>query len=55
MVSPTSAHTASSTHWPSWSQAPSAWGSPKSPATIGPSTAETIWARVISSGSRAST
>ena len=26
------AHTASSTHWPSWSQAPSWWGSPKSPS-----------------------
>ena len=26
------------------------WGSPKSPATMGPSTAETIWARVISLG-----
>ena len=36
MCSPTSAHTASSTHWPSWSQAPFWWGSPKSPATIGP-------------------
>ena len=36
---PTSAHTASSTHWPSWSQAPFWWGSPKSPTTIGPSTA----------------
>ena len=33
---PTSAQTPSSTHWPSWSQAPSLWGSPKSPATIGP-------------------
>ena len=50
MVSPTSAQTANSTHWPSWSQAPPVWGSPKSPATMGPSTAETIWARVISSG-----
>ena len=30
------AHTASSTHWPSWSQAPSWWGSPKSPTAIGP-------------------
>ena len=35
MVSPTSAHTASRTHWPSWSQAPSAWGSPKSPGRDG--------------------
>ena len=33
---------ASSTHWPSWSQAPSWCGSPKSPSVIGPSTAETI-------------
>ena len=32
MCSPTSAQTASSTHWPSWSQAPSWWGSPKSPS-----------------------
>ena len=39
MCSPTSAHTASSTHWPSWSQAPFWWGSPKSPSAIGPSTA----------------
>ena len=39
MCSPTSAHTASSTHWPSWSHAPFWWGSPKSPTTIGPSTA----------------
>ena len=31
MVSPTSAQTASRTHWPSWSQAPLACGSPKSP------------------------
>ncbi len=36
-------------------QAPSVCGSPKSPAVMGPSTAETIWARVISAGSRAST
>ena len=46
----TSPQTASSTHWPSWSQAPSSWGWPKSPAWIGPSTAETISARVISVG-----
>ncbi len=39
MCRPTSAQTASRTHWPSWSQAPSLCGSPKSPATIGPSTA----------------
>ena len=39
MCSPTSAHTASSTHWPSWSHAPFWCGWPKSPATIGPSTA----------------
>ena len=38
---------ASSTHWPSWSQAPSWWGSPKSPTAIGPSTALTISPRVI--------
>ena len=31
ICSPTSAQTASSTHWPSWSQAPFWWGSPKSP------------------------
>ena len=55
MVSPTSAQTASRMHWPSWSQAPLAWGSPKSPAAMGPSTAETIWAREMSSGGRAST
>ena len=40
MCSPTSAHTVRSTHCPSWSQAPFSWGSPKSPATMGPSTAE---------------
>ena len=45
MCSPTSAQMASSTHWPSWSQAPFWWGSPKSPTTIGPSTALTISAR----------
>ena len=39
MRSPTSAQMASSTHWPSWSQAPFWCGSPKSPTTIGPSTA----------------
>ena len=50
MCSPTSAHTASSTHWPSWSQAPFWCGWPKSPATIGPSTALTIWPRVICAG-----
>ena len=55
MCSPTSAQTASRTHWPSWSQAPLVWGSPKSPATIGPSTALTMSLSVISSGSRAST
>ena len=31
MCSPTSPHTASSTHWPSWSQAPFWCGWPKSP------------------------
>ena len=50
MCSPTSPQTASSTHWPSWSQAPFWWGSPKSPTTMGPSTALTISARVISAG-----
>ena len=40
MCSPTSPQMASSTHWPSWSQAPFWWGSPKSPTTIGPSTAD---------------
>ena len=44
------AHTASSTHWPSWSQAPSWWGSPKSPTAMGPSTADTISPRVICAG-----
>ena len=39
MWDPTSAHTVSSTHWPSWSHAPFWWGSPKSPAAMGPSTA----------------
>ncbi len=55
MCSPTSAHTASSTHWPSWSQAPLVWGSTKSPATIGPSTALTMALSGMSAGSRAST
>ena len=50
MCSPTSAHTARSTHWPSWSQAPFWCGWPKSPTTIGPSTALTIWPSVICSG-----
>ncbi len=31
MCSPTTCQIASSTHWPSWSQAPFWWGSPKSP------------------------
>ena len=39
MCSPTSFQMASRTHWPSWSQAPSWCGSPKSPSVIGPSTA----------------
>ena len=55
MCSPTSAQMASSTHWPSWSQAPFWWGSPKSPTAIGPSTALTISDRRISDGGRAST
>ena len=55
MCSPTSAQTDSSTHWPSWLHAPFWWGSPKSPATMGPSTALTIWLRVSSDGGRAST
>ena len=50
MCSPTSAQTASRTHWPSWSQAPFWWGSPKSPTAMGPSTALTISARRISAG-----
>ena len=37
--SPTTLQIASSTHWPSWSQAPSVCGCPKSPRTMGPSTA----------------
>ena len=32
MCSPTTFQMASSTHCPSWSQAPSVWGSPKSPS-----------------------
>ena len=52
MCSPTSAQTARSTHWPSWSQAPFWCGCPKSPTTIGPSTALTIWPSVICSGDR---
>ncbi len=55
MWSPTSAQTDSSAHWPSWLQASPTWGSPKSPTTIGPSTAATIWPRVSLSGSRANT
>jgi len=51
----TSAHRPRSTHCPSWSHAPFWWGSPKSPATIGPSTALTISLSVMSSGARAST
>ena len=47
------AHTASSTHWPSWSQAPSWCGSPKSPRVIGPSTADTISPSVMRLGSLA--
>ena len=50
--SPTSAQIARSTHWPSWSQAPLVWGSPKSPAVIGPSTAPTISDNVIRPGGR---
>ena len=50
MCSPASFHTAISTHWPSWSQAPSWCGSPKSPSVIGPSTADTISDSRISSG-----
>ena len=42
MYSPASFQTAMSTHWPSWSQAPSWCGWPKSPSVIGPSTADTI-------------
>ena len=42
MCSPADFQIASSTHWPSWSQAPSWCGSPKSPRLIGPSTAERI-------------
>ena len=38
MCAPALPQMASSTHWPSWSQAPWVWGSLKSPATIGPST-----------------
>ena len=34
--SPTPCQIDSRTHWPSWSQAPSVWGSPKSPRAIGP-------------------
>jgi hypothetical protein len=48
-------HTASSTHWPSWSQAPFWWGSPKSPTAMGPSTALTMSPRVMADGSRART
>ena len=55
MCSPTFCQMASSTHWPSWSQAPSWWGSPKSPTVIGPSTALTMSERRISDGGRAST
>ena len=44
------AQMASSTHWPSWSQAPFWWGSPKSPTVIGPSTALTMSDRRISDG-----
>ena len=55
MCAPDAAQMASNTHWPSWSQAPLVWGSPKSPAVMGPSTALTIWLSRIWSGSRAST
>ena len=50
MCSPASFQTAISTHWPSWSHAPSWCGWPKSPSVIGPSTADTISDRRISSG-----
>ena len=55
MCSPASFQIAINTHWPSWSHAPSWWGSPKSPSVIGPSTAATISDRRIAAGSRAST
>ncbi len=42
----------SSTHWPSWSQAPSWCGWPKSPSVIGPSTADTISDSRISAAGR---
>ena len=50
MCSPASFHTAISTHWPSWSQAPSWCGWPKSPSVIGPSTADTISDSLMSAG-----
>jgi hypothetical protein len=55
MCSPTTFQIASRTHWPSWSQAPSWWGWPKSPSVIGPSTALTMSPSVIACGGRAST
>ena len=55
MWSPATCQMLSSTHCPSWSQAPSWWGRPKSPSVIGPSTAEMISDKRMSSGVRAST
>ena len=55
MWAPALAQMDNRTHCPSWSHAPSVWGSLKSPATIGPSTADTIWANRIDEGILAST